>query len=327
MSLIIDTVTAYLPSKRKHTPSGWTSFNAVCCHHNGDRLDTRQRGGIMITEGVTYHCFNCGYKASWQPGKPLTVKFRKLLQWLSVPDELITKCSFEALRLKDEVSPAHKLELLPTFFDKALPRGAKHIKEWTVDNLEQDEAEKFIKVVQYILDRGLGIDDYDWYWTSESGFNDRLIIPFYYQNRLVGYTARSIRDTKVKYISEQQPGYVFNLDHQTYDRKFAIVCEGPLDAICIDGIAVMSNEISPQQRNLISKLQREIVVVPDRDQAGKKLIEQAVEWGWSVSFPDWDSDIKDINDSVNRYGKIYTLWSILKNRESNTLKIKLRTKL
>lgn len=323
MSLIIETVSAYLPPKRKHTPSGWTSFNAVCCHHNGDRADNRQRGGIMITDGVTYHCFNCGYKASWQPGRPLTTKFRKLLQWLNVTDELITKCSFEALRLKDEIAPEHKLDLIPTFFDKALPRGSKSILDW----INEPPLEALGPVVQYLYDRGYTVDDYNWYWTDEQGFNDRLIIPFYYQNRLVGYTARLIRDGKIKYISEQQPGYVFNLDHQTYDRKFVIVCEGPLDAICVDGVAVMSNEISPQQHNLISKLQREVIVIPDQDQAGQKIIEQAIEWGWSVSFPNWEQDVKDVNDAVRKYGKIYTLWSILKNRESNALKIKLRTKL
>jgi len=94
MSVIIETVQAYLPPKRKATPSSWISFNAVCCHHNGDKQDRRQRGGVMFTEGVTYHCFNCGFKASWQPGRPLTVKFKKLLNWMSVPDDLITKCSY-----------------------------------------------------------------------------------------------------------------------------------------------------------------------------------------------------------------------------------------
>lgn len=324
MSLIIDTVTAYLPPKRKHTPSGWTSFNAVCCHHNGTSVDSRQRGGINInTDSISYHCFNCGFKASWQPGRPLSIKFKKLLQWLNVPDDIITKCTFDALRLKDEIVPEHSLELIPKFFDRALPLGSKSIKEWI-----NDPPDTLLPVLEYLYDRGFTIDDYNWYWTDESGFNDRLIVPFYYQNRVVGYTARVCRDRKTaKYISEQQPGYVFNLDNQTYDRKFVIVTEGPLDAIMIDGVAVMSNEISPQQRYLISRLQREVIVVPDRDPAGQKLIEQAITYRWTVSFPDWDEEIKDINDAVIKYGKIYTLWSILKNRESNALKIKLRNKL
>jgi hypothetical protein len=280
------------------------------------------RGGVMFTEGVTYHCFNCGFKASWQPGRPLTVKLKKLLTWLNVPDDLITKCTFEALRLKDEVNPETYQSLVPVFFDKALPMGSKSIKEWL-----EHPPENLIPVLEYLISRGYTVDDYDWHWTDEQGFDDRLIVPFYYQSRLVGYTARLIRDRKtIKYISEQQPGYVFNLDNQSWDRNFVLVTEGPLDAICVDGVAVMSNEIGPQQKHLISRLQREVIVVPDRDKAGLKMIEQAVEWGWSVSMPDWEQDIKDINDAVKRYGKLYTFWSIIKAKESMPLKIQLRMK-
>ena len=54
---------ALLPSKRKTTPSGWTSFNAPCCHHRGNRADDRQRGGVLINPngGFQYHCFNQRY--------------------------------------------------------------------------------------------------------------------------------------------------------------------------------------------------------------------------------------------------------------------------
>jgi hypothetical protein len=275
-------------------------------------------------DSITYHCFNCGFKASWQPGRPLSNKFKKLLQWLSVPDNIITKCSFEALRLKDEIAPAHNLELVPKFFDKALPLGAKLISEWLTEDTIPDS---LLPIIEYVYNRGYTIDDYPWYWTDERGFDDRIIVPFYYQNRVVGYTARLCRERKtVKYISEQQPGYVFNLDHQSYDRKFVLVTEGPLDAICVDGVAVMSNEVSPQQKYLISRLQKEIVIVPDRDQAGVKMVNQALEWGWSVSMPDWEPGIKDINDAVKYYGKLYTLWSIVQAKESMPLKIQLRLK-
>ena len=81
MSLIADTLLQYLPSKRKHTPSGWISFNAPCCD------DKRQRGGFIINGGdaVSYHCFNCGFKASWQPGRTISQKMNKLMRDLNIP--------------------------------------------------------------------------------------------------------------------------------------------------------------------------------------------------------------------------------------------------
>jgi len=42
-------VLSYLPAKRKNTSSGWVSFNAPCCEHNGESRDRRQRGGVKST--------------------------------------------------------------------------------------------------------------------------------------------------------------------------------------------------------------------------------------------------------------------------------------
>ena len=132
-----------------------------------------------------------------------------------------------------------------------MPLGAKPIKEWITE-----PPNELIPVLEYMASRNLYIDDYNWHWTDEDGFQNRLIVPFYNQHRIVGYTARKITDGKPKYISEQQPGYVFNLDHQSYERKYVIVTEGPIDAICIDGVAVMSAEIGPSQVPQISQLWR-----------------------------------------------------------------------
>ena len=99
MSIVSDILTAHLPAKRKTTPSGWTSFRAPCCVHNGETQDTKGRGGI-IYEGdvISYHCFNCGYKASWQPGRNLSYKFKKLLEWLNTADSDITKLALDVMR-------------------------------------------------------------------------------------------------------------------------------------------------------------------------------------------------------------------------------------
>lgn len=320
MNLIIDTVNTHLPNRRKATPSGWISFNAVCCHHNGEKTDTRQRGGVMINDGVSYHCFNCGFKASWQPGRKIGTKFRKLLQWLNVSSDLINKCALEALRIEEiDNYQSQRLEQI-NFIDKQLPRGAESIKNF-LDNIPNE----LVPVLEYIQERNLYLEDYNFCWTPEEGFNNRLIVPFYYQEKLVGYTARKVSNGKPKYISEQQPGYVFNIDHQHDDRKYVIVCEGPFDAISIDGVAVLSNEVSDQQRKQIDQLQKQVVVVPDRDQAGIKLVEQAIDYGWAVSFPEWQ-DCKDVNDSNCKYGRLSTLWMILNRIEINELKIRLSSR-
>jgi hypothetical protein len=323
MSIVYDTLIQYLPAKRKTTPSGWTSFNAPCCIHNGDSADKRQRGGLISNadDGVSYHCFNCGFKASWQQGRNLSGKMRKLLQWLNTPDDIINKLALTVMQENEGFTITQQLVELPKFNTVPLPDDAIKITDIT------DFSKYSMSVLEYMSVRGLNLDDTDYYWSPSLGYRDRLIIPFYYEKRIVGWTARTVHaDKQPKYMSEQQPGFVYGLDEQGYNKVFCIVCEGPMDAIHIDGVALLGSEIKDQQAMLINKVDKQIIVVPDRDEAGSKLIDQAIELGWSVSLPEWSDDINDIGDAVAKYGRLYTLYSIVNNAESNELKIRLRSK-
>ena len=175
--------------------------------------------------------------------------------------------------------------------------------------------------------RNLNVDDTNYYWSPSLGYRDRLIIPFYFEGNVVGWTGRSIlADKKPKYLTEVQPGFVYGLDEQNYNKSFAIVCEGQLDAIHVDGCALGGSEISDQQAMLLNRLQKQIIVCPDRDIAGKKLVEQAIELGWSVALPDWSSEVTDISEAVSKYGRLYALHSIATTTLDSPLKIRLRAK-
>jgi hypothetical protein len=315
MSLIADTLLAHLPSKRKHTPSGWISFNAPCCD------DKRQRGGFIVNAGdaVSYHCFNCQFKCSWQPGRTISQKMNKFMRSLNMSDDTISQLRLEALRLNDNSNTVVKT-IVPTFETRALPVDSELIS--SLDRIP----EKLIPVLEYLSSRSLYLEDYPFYWTPKIGFSNRVIIPFLKDNVVVGYTARAIGDTKPKYISEQQPGYVFNLDRQHNSREFVICCEGPFDAISIDGCAILGAEIKDSQNWLLKQLGKEIILVPDKDHEGPKTVEQAVEFGWSVSMPDWPEGVKDVNDAVVKLGRLATLYLIISAKESNSLKIQLKAK-
>lgn len=317
MSLISDTIILHLPPKKKQTPSGWISFNAPCCN------DKRQRGGLIINSGdaVSYHCFNCQFKTSWQPGRTLSAKMKKFMRLLHISDDDISKLSLEALKTQASSIETHKI-IIPEFHKRALPMDAELISSFI-----NDVPEKLIPILEYMAERHLYLEDYPFYWSPRPGFNNRLIIPFFYNEMIVGYTARVINSkANPRYVSEQQPGYVFNLDRQRKNREFVIVCEGPIDAISIDGCAIMGADIKASQDYLLRQLDREIVLVPDRDHDGPKTVEQAIEFGWSVSMPDWPDGIKDVNDAVIKLGRLSTLWLIAQSIESYELKIRLRAK-
>jgi|TARA_B100001094_G_scaffold333278_1_gene410214 hypothetical protein len=322
MSIVAETLLTYLPAKRKTTPSGWTSFNAPCCHHNGNTADTRGRGGLISeADTVSYHCFNCGFKASWQPGRQVSHKLRKLLQWINTPDDIINKLALQVMQENEGFVSKQQLVELPKFNTVPLPIDAKPISSFNTvpDNL--------LPILHYMKDRNLYIDDTEYYWSSSLGYRDRLIIPFYYEGNVVGWTARTIHDTKQpKYLSEQQPGYVFNLDEQRPQKVFTLVCEGPIDALHIDGVALLGSEVKDQQAMLINRLSKDVIVIPDRDEAGYKLIEQAIELGWGVSLPDWSNDINDVGDAVAKHGRLYALHRIVSCAETSPLKIRLGAK-
>jgi len=326
MSIVSDILTVYLPAKRKTTPSGWISFNAPCCVHNGEGADTRGRGGVIHEgEAVSYHCFNCGFKASWQPGRNLSYKFKKLLEWLNTPDNEITKLALDVMRENEGIEvQKHSVEL-PEFETVELPEGSEPLsKHMWAEAGHLDE--RIVKIFQYMLERNLSIEDTDYHWSPTLAYRDRLIIPFRYEGRIVGYTARTVGDNKVKYLTDSQPGYVYNLDDQRHSKTFCILCEGPIDALHVEGCALTGSDINDAQALLLNRLQKDIYVVPDRDRAGSKLVEQAIDRGWHVSMPDWDADINDIGDCVARHGRLYTLYSIASAAESSPLKIRLKAK-
>jgi len=325
MSLIADTLLQHLPGKRKYTPSGWISFNAVCCD------DKRQRGGFIVNGGdaVSYHCFNCQFKCSWQPGRTISQKMNKFMRLLNMGDDMINQLRLEALRLNDN-SNTQISSIIPKFETRALPMDARSFDSWItfVKLTDRDYAvpTKFTEAVRYLVERKIDPFAYPFYHSNKVGFNNRIIIPFLYKGEIVGWTARAFGDAKPKYLSEQQPGYVFNLDRQTDNRAFVIVCEGPFDALSIDACALLGAEIKDSQNWLLKQLGREIVLVPDRDKAGAVTVEQALEFGWSVSMPDWPDDVKDVNDAVVKLGQLAALWLIAEAKESNSLKIQLRAK-
>jgi 5S rRNA maturation endonuclease (ribonuclease M5) len=333
LTAVQDAVNLLLPAKRKtNSISGWISFNGPCCH------ETRGRGGIIANSNgsVSYHCFNCNFKANYTPGRHLNYKFRKLLSYLGADDNTIKRLVIEAVRVKDLIAPEELEKVVKEevqFEPRPLPDSVVSFSEWRTFLSLQAEDEpvhpQFWAATKYILNRKIDVDRYEFYTTDTEAYNlhKRIIIPFYWKGELIGYTARGLDDNiKPKYYSQYATDFVFNVDLQTAEKKFVIVTEGPFDAMAIDGVAILGNDCSEVQADIIDSLGREVIVVPDNDKAGKNLVNQALEYGWSVSFPIWHETCKDINQAVIKYGKLFVLKTILAGKESSRLKIELRKK-
>ena len=153
-----------------------------------------------------------------------------------------------------------------------------------------------------------------------------MVIPFTHNDKIVGWTCRFLDNKQPKFISDSQPGYVFGTDLQHDNWQSVVVTEGIFDALSIGGLALMHNTISDAQARLIRSLGKEIIVVPDQDKPGMKLVDRAVELNWAVSIPNWPEDVKDVNDAVIRYGKLVTLMMIMQAKETSKIKIEMQKK-
>ena len=307
-------VIAFLPGKRKQTSGGWISVNAPCCIHRGESADRRLRGGIKNTDtGWNWHCFNCGFTASFVLGRTLTFKARKLLTWLNVPQEEIERINLESLRhrniegiLNERQQAVQPVEI--EFEECDLPADTEELTDTAQD---------------YLINRGITLD---YPYLSKRGTRPGIVVPFTHDGQIVGHTTRFLDDRTPKYIQDIQSGYVFGTDLQQNNWQAVIVTEGVFDALSINGVAVLHADINDAQARLIRSLEREVVVVPDQDVPGMRLVERAVELGWSVSMPEWPVGVKDVNDAVICMGRLATLLTIMRSKETSRIKIELRKK-
>lgn len=314
-------ILSIIPGKKKNSSSGWISYNAICCVHYGHRPDKRMRGGIKLQdENFSVHCFNCGFKCNFTLGRTINEKTRKFLSWCGIDQSQIQKWSLESLQHKDliDFTKTKKQKIKIKFEERKLPVDAE-----LVDS-SNDNHKIFL---EYLHKRKIDLNYPFLVTPNEKGrMANRIIVPYTYKNKVVGHTSRFLDNKIPKYINEQQQGYVFNIDTQQPDWQVCIVCEGIFDALSIDGVATMHDDISNEQSLLLSTLNKQIIVVPDRDTTGLKLCDRALELGYQVSLPDWSTDVKDVNDAVVKYGKLQTLLSILQNATNSKIKIEMMRK-
>src|SRR6056300_238507 len=328
--IVHDLISRNLPIGSKINPSGWTSFNCPMCTLRGARRpDSKRRGGLRFNEdnSVSYHCFNCGYKAGWTPGKQIGKNLRQLLDVLNVHKNEIQLINLQLMDEKPLIKkPEIKKIVLPKWEEVKFPPDTNSLKQCEVTN-------EFISAVEYLADREI-LDIADWHYSTHLHYKKRIILPFTYKNKTVGYTARTIpklvdKDKKKfpKYVNTMPKYFVFGLDNVKPEYKYVLTFEGPIDAICCKGVAIIGNNLNDVQAEILNSLKKQIIVVPDKDSSSMSFIKSAIRYGYNVSFPNWDPEIKDANSAVIKYGRLFTVNSILSNIVSNPVKIEVQAKL
>lgn len=305
----------------------WKRHNCPACVYRGQgRPDTRSRGNHMFNSdgGIAYNCFNCHLKVAWTPGIYMSKDFKSLLSYFGANEQAL---AYLDLYVKEMInneefkhdSPSSKL--FQSIQPRELPNGSKTFLEWANSD---NPPKEFLSVLNAVHSRNPYILDLELYWCPSKEYNlyDRFIVPYYMNNKVIGYTARH-KDPdpqkSLRYINQVSTGILYNYDLLNDSRiKTILVPEGPIDAALMGGVSVNNYFLSKAQIELLKNEQEKgktVVIVPDRDKNGLEAIDQAIEHGFSVALPDFGlvktengfKPIKDFDEACVKYGRIFCL--------------------
>jgi hypothetical protein len=296
--------------------SGW---NSTYCEYCGDGARTKGPRAGWLFEGdmAFFNCFNCGGEASFDPNRevPMSRDMWGVMRSFNIPLS-------EVMGLVKDDRPKKgikKRKLEFNFID--LPDHFYPLKESSGNDEIANLARHHL-----INKRRINPDKFNFYLSTgitKSGdpkdeniakaFRNRLIIPAYVNDRLIGYEGMLLKGQGKKYLSVGK-----NLIHG-YNNMFGrdahvpiFVTEGFFDAYHLNGVAVLTNKITSMQIEILNKSNRPKIVVPDRGNTHNMLAEKALELGWGLSLPEI-SPHKDISEAIEHEGILKVVDSVVKN--------------
>lgn len=339
-------ITHSIVGKRRVSNTNFININCPMCVSRGETPDKRQRCGVKKNDdGVGIFCFNCGFRTKFVIGQLLSKSMMGFLVGIGLSEIDAKRINYQALTISKMVEKHSDTTIIPVSFrpsfpSVSLPAKSKSLADWA--NAGCDDPD-FLDVVKYLFTRGDAVADYDdFYWTPDktAHMNRRLLLPFRYHSTIVGYTGRLIDEatsSKSKYYTSVPPNYLFNNEVIRNHWKYIFLVEGPMDALACNGVATLGAKLTDEQAQWIESTGKTIIVVPDRDKSGSRMIDQAIYRGWSVAFPRlkdgsgrdnwWEADVNDVAKAAEKYGKLYTIRSLIESATSNKMQISIQQKL
>lgn len=308
---------------RSPSASGWYTIKCKICN------DYKNRGGFLFeNNAVMYHCFNCSSTAGHAPSAQ---KFSKgmyqVLAAFGVDIASARKTLFASFQSRGTETPEtdeereYRLSVqqpavleLPDEFEFLAAANPHHVL-----------------AIKYVSDRFVDFAKYGAMISTTTNPRDiwygRVIIPIYNRsNQVIFYQGRSFIGADRRWESPSAPktnvlfGY-HNIDDHSKD--YVIVCEGMFDAMCIDGAAILGSEFTSFHIRVLNSTHKKKIVVPQRDKRGYAMALQALESGYSLSFPDIGR-AQDINDAVIQYGRLYTEQQIISKATTSKYEAQLK---
>lgn len=285
--------------------TGFHTVKCPCCN------DTKVRAGFVFNDdSVAYSCFRgkCPIGSTkYVYGEYLPRKFKEVLNAFNIkipPEILLSNKKFEVKDLLNEslfTEHFYKTVELPETFKKYNP-----------------EVHTFYKTK--LAERHIFDDDY--YVGTQGEWKNKLIVPFRFRGKLIGWQGVSFfRDKTVYLKSSGNTDMLYFPDNGKLPSR-PILVEGIFDAKSIpNGVATLESGITKKQAYILRNSKP--VLLPDRKDS--RYVNVAKKYGWDISIPEWKE--KDINDALQKYGKFVVAKMMYDGMAKNSFDAEARYKL
>jgi hypothetical protein len=275
--------------------------------------DHSARAGWKIeSDSVFYNCYNCHFHASYEEGTGNFSRWMKeLCRANGITDADLQSIGATLFFNKAEASDKEiTLETLKKINlhtpEVSPPSKAFHLGYDGLDGLQEP-------IIEYLMKRR--VDPLKFMFSADSQYLRRVIIPYYRDQKLIYWQARAIdNDVKPRYknCSASKEAIIYGYDELfSYNDGPLFATEGVFDAESINGICILGSTLNATKVELLRKTKRRIIFVVDRDQVGGELGHEVIKQGWELTFV--DQMALDVNDSVQRFGLPFTMYSLMKN--------------
>lgn len=311
----------YVHFRHRPNAKGWLPVVCKVCNDHGKKGP--RAAFIFSPTSVGYHCFNCpaGLDYTSDQTEQLSERTIKTLTAYGITTEDIQQINFKILQradklgIKPKTKRTHALNVELSVVN--MPSFLYPLREVASDDPWRELAELYLKEIRNIDPQSypfyLGVKTED---PRSEKWAKRLIIPSYKDGKLIYYEGRDLTGKQPKkYISVDVPksNILYGFDELFINRDQPLfVCEGFFDAYPINGVALFGNTLYKETIYHLNASPREKVVIPDRYGDGYRLAEQALRLGWKIATPEIGS-CKDINEAIQRFGKLYVIKSIMNN--------------
>lgn len=282
-----------------------TGFHKLICPMCND---TEGKAGFKIEHNtIGYSCFKgkCTANTKYEEGEYVPKKFKALMKELMIDihPTLLTNGS--------------KLQQSLEQLDEDRFEEHSYKKVELLDQFEPYDISKHRKFALRLAERGIFDDNY--YVGTKDEWKDRLIIPFYFYGKLIGWQGWHIwEDHYMPYLTSSGNTDLIYCPDGFLPRN-PLVMEGVFCAKSIpNGVAVLHSNITKKQAYILRD--RSPILVPDKK--GSKFMDAVDLYGWDVTIPTFNT--KDVNDSVKKNGIFITARSLYEGRTKSSFEARVK---